>query len=269
MNSAALSKLPFRETPLFNSASLSIYIAGTAVFVCAVLGYYLHPLFFIPSAVLLLPLLYINKKITLYFYVLSFAYAIPIFIYRGELRIDDLFFGVLASIWLMDRALNPSGNSVKTFLKKPLLICLAVCGLSVFSAYLQFGAFWGFRSAYFYVRMVEYVLVYFVVSDMIRDDRMRFSIIRLVWIGTLFVCAYGLYQSFFLGEVRITSSLSESHAHIGVVLILSFFLIAGYVPVTKNLLERICLVLTFPLIAYVLFLSASRSAISSIKSRRP
>ncbi|KPK95971.1 hypothetical protein AMJ80_02590 [bacterium SM23_31] len=130
--------------------------------------------------------------------------------------------------------------------------------------FFKYGLFFTIRSGYFFIRMAEYVSIYFIISDMIKDQKTRIIIIRLIWIITLFICSVGLYQYHISGLPSITSTLSESHVYLGTFLMFTFFILAGYIFVTKNVLEKIALLLTLPLMIYILFLSALRTGILSI-----
>jgi len=90
-NSSALNDR-FEITPHFGGIPLAALVGGIAFFVFLLLAYYVNPLFYLAAACLILPLLYINKTAALYLYVLAYAYTLPLYSYRGDLRLDDLLF---------------------------------------------------------------------------------------------------------------------------------------------------------------------------------
>ncbi len=248
----------------FRGIPLIAFISGIAVIVFLILGYYIHPLYLIGSVLLLAPLLYINRTAALYLYIVSYVYTLPLITLNAEIRLDDFLFFVLASIWVFDKALYPGHRSSPTKLSRLLLLWLLINGLSILFNVRSFSTLQFIRSGYFFVRMVEYVFVYFIVSDMIKSERMRITAIRLVWGVTVAVCVIGIYQFFILGESNITSTLSENHAHIGVFLMLTFFILLGYAAHTKNPIEKMLLYVTLPLMVYILVLSNLRAGLLAL-----
>lgn len=265
MDNSAVVNNRFEITPHVGGIPLAAFVGGIAFFICLLLAYYVNPLFCIASALLLLPLLYINKTTTLYVYILTFTYTLPIFmLLQAQIRIDDFIFVIIASVWFMDKALNPDVDAPKKIFARPLIIWLIINALSILINLHNFNTHQIIRSGYHLFRMIEYVAVYFIVSDMIKSQKMKITLIRLVWLITLFICLYGLYQYHIGGLIRVTSTLSENHAHIGCFLLLTFFVLIGYISVTRNVLEKILIILTLPLMVYVLFLSASRAGILAL-----
>ncbi len=245
----------------FRGIPLIAFISGIAIIVFLILSYYVHPLYLVGSALLIAPLLYINKTAVLYLYITSYVYTLPLFTFHAELRLDDILFFVLVSVWIVNKALNPERRSFHTKLSRLLLLWLLINGVSIVFNVRSFSSFQLMRSGYFFIRMVEYVFVYFIVSDMLKSERMRITAIRLIWGVTAAVCVIGLYQFFVLSEINITSTLSENHAHIGVFLMLTFFILLGYASHTNNLIEKILLYATLPLMVYISVLSNLRTGL--------
>ncbi|KPK95972.1 hypothetical protein AMJ80_02595 [bacterium SM23_31] len=124
MNNSFAVNDRFEITPRSGGIPLAAFVGGIAFFIFLLLAIYFNSLYFIPAACLLLPLLYLNKTATLYVYVLVYAYALPIYSYQGDLRLDDLLFIVLVSTWLMDKMLNPCAESQKKPFTRPLILWL-------------------------------------------------------------------------------------------------------------------------------------------------
>lgn len=263
MNNPALIDKEFELSPQSRGIPL-VFLSGIAFFVFLALGYYVHPFYYLVPAIILISLLFVNKNSTLCLYVLSFGYSLPLMTITAEVRLDDLFFVVIISIWLMSKALNPSKKSTKPFLAKALIAWVAVNALSIVANILHYDNRQIIYSGYYLFRMIEYILIYFIFVDMINTYKLKITLIRLIWFTTLFVCLYGLYQYHFTGVSRVTSTLSENHAHIGSFLVFTFFVLVGYASYTRNSAEKLWLVLSLPLIVYVLFLSASRAAIVAL-----
>ena len=261
MNNPAVFENRIEFLPNFRGLSLAAFISGIILLVLLPLGYYIHYIFFFVSAAIVFPLLYINKVSALYLYVLSYAYTLPVLIVTAEIRIEDLFFVVLASIWLMDKALNPGTGKEDKLFKYPLLIWLAVNGLSIAANLHNYSNHQIIRSGYYFVRMTQYIMVYFIFTDMIKTHRMRVTLIRLIWMVNLFVCLYALYQFHIEGWARSTATLSPDHAHIGAFLVISIFFLIGYYSMTRNVVEKSALLITFVLMIYTLVISASRTSI--------
>jgi len=262
-NSSALNDR-FEITPHVGGIPLAVFGGGIAFFVFLLLAYYVNPLFYLAAACLILPLLYINKTAALYLYVLAYAYTLPLLPFRAQIRLDDFFFVILASIWFMDKALTSNKNISKTLITRLLLIWLVINALSVLVNFPHFSTFQILRSGFFLTRMIEYILVYFIVSDMLKTLNMKIVMIRLIWLITLFICLVGLYQFHVLGWSTVTSTLSINHAHIGVFLVFTFFIFLGYASFTNNLLEKFIIILILPLMVYIIFLSASRAGILAL-----
>ena len=261
MNNPAVLENRIEFLPNFKGLTLAVFISGIILLVLLPLGYYIHYIFFFVSAAIFFPLLYINKVSVLYLYVLTYAYTLPLLIVTAEIRIEDFFFVILASIWLMDKALNPGTGKDDKLFKYPLLIWLAVNGLSIAANLHNYSNHQIIRSGYYFVRMTQYIMVYFIFTDMIKTHRMRVTLIRLIWMVNLFVCLYAMYQFHIEGWARSTSTLSPDHAHIGACLVISIFFLIGYYSMTRNVVEKSALLITFVLMIYTLVISASRTSI--------
>ena len=264
MNNPAVLENRIEFLPNFRGLSLAAFIAGVMLFVFLLLGFYVHYLLFFAAMAILVPLLYINKVFVLYLYVLSYAYTLPLFSIRADIRFDDLLFAVIASIWFMDKALNPSVSSKYRFLSSALIFWLIVNAFSIIANIGGFDSNQIIYSGYYFIRLVEYVLVYFIVTDMIKSPQMKVALIRIIFVITVYICLYGIYQYHIEGLSRVTATLAENHAHIGSFLVFNFFVLAGYALQTKNAIEKFLITLFLPVMVYVLFLSALRAGIIAL-----
>ncbi|MFC1730808.1 O-antigen ligase family protein [candidate division KSB1 bacterium] len=256
--------IEFESTSHIQGYTLVTFIAGVLFFSVSAAASLYHPVFFALFALPFLPFLLVSKRITLYIFILSFAYAAPLFEYRGELRFDDIIFAIIAITWLMDKALNPVKIDREKKISGLLLIWLCINVLSIVLLLPRAGMAQLLRSTYFFIKMTQYISVYFIVTDLVRDETTRINALRLVWLSTVFICIYGLIEYFIIGETVVTSTLSPNHAHIGVYLLLNIFLFAGYIKYAGNPAEKLLVFCSLPFMVYILFLSTSRASIVAL-----
>ncbi len=249
-----------------NSRGILLFAILGAIFlpIILILGYNIDPLYYLSIGILGLPLLYFNKNFALYFYVTSYVYTLPIYKFTAPIRIDDFIFVVIASIWFLDKMLNPKIEKSNKIIGRSLIIWLIINALSIIINFTNYGGLQLLQANYLFLRLIEYVLVYFIISDLIKTHEARIIIIRLIWFITIFISLFGLYQYHFEEMLRLTSTLSDNHAHIGTFLPLTFFLLLGYLFMSKNIFEKVLILSSLPLIIYVLILSASRAGILAL-----
>ncbi|MFC1553413.1 O-antigen ligase family protein [candidate division KSB1 bacterium] len=256
--------ITYRSPRIFKGIPLIFFLYGISIFVFCLLGLNIHYIFFLPALLMIFPFLYISKTVTLYIYAVSFSFTIPLFSYRMDLRLDDILFFVMFTVWLMDKALNSKAETPEKIFKKPLLLWLGINAVSVILILPQFGWFFFIRSAVFMVRFAEYILIYFIVTDLIKTHSQKIILLRIILYSSFFVCIYGLYQYYFMGLVDITSTLSPNHAHIGVYISLSFFVLLGFFRITDSFIDKFLIFLTLPMMVYIVFLSSSRMGVISL-----
>jgi len=244
---------------------LTLFVLISGVLYCTLTGIagYFNPLFYVAYFLLFLPFLIINRTLLLYVFVLSFAYALPLAVLRNNVyvRIDDLLFVVIVMIWFFNKALNAQQVNSKRFLAKPLLIWAGITFFSILVMLPDASTLALNRSAYFFLRFVQYILVYFIVADSIKELNTRDNLMTILWLSTLFICIYGLVQYYIIDLLKATGPLSPNHAHIGIYLLFLFFIFAGYIRSCRKFIGKFLFAIILPLMVYVLFLSASRAAI--------
>jgi len=265
MNDAALHYRMDRDIRI-RGIPLAVLVGGTGIFAALAAAASLYPLFYIGVALLFVPFLFVNKQVTLYIYVLSFAYAVPFFEYYDSVfvRLDDVLFIVIALFWFMDKTLSEKRAASGTFLASPLLIWLGINALTAALLFPRASSIQLFKAAYLLLRLIQYTAIYFIIADFIKTERMRVVILRLLFISTVFICIYAFAQYIVFERWRVSGPLSGNHAHIGSYLLFMFFIFAAYIGFTRNIIERALVVVFLPVMVYILFLSASRAAILSL-----
>lgn len=141
----------------------------------------------------------------------------------GSLHIPDVILLALLGLIILRWLVEPSFKMVRTPLDWPLLSFYSVALLSTFIAIFRSSVAFsiGFRE----VRVVTYYLTFFIVTNLVREDRQLFLLLRGLFLLATIVAAVMIAQ-FLLGESvrlmpgRIETLSTQSMSHEGIARIL-------------------------------------------------
>ncbi len=250
------------ELPIsFDFRQMTILISGVILLTSVLVAAHFRSEYYLGILVLFFPLFFFSKTLALYSFVLSFSYSRPLFETRLDFRLDDILFVIVGAIWILSKFLSHQKKSETSSLHRILYVWLAINVLSIVINISNYDTTQILKSAYYLFRTIQYVFIFFIVSDLITSNRIKMTLLRLVWALSLIICIYGVYQVNLLGDRIAISTLSDNHVHIGVFCALTIFVLFGLLAHTKNYYEKLAIFLTLILILYVLMLSASRTGL--------
>jgi len=250
---------------IFDYLPVIIFISGLLLIVSIVLGLTVSYYYFLFSASIFLPFIFFNSTLVTYLYIFSYIYSIPIIVIsNGQIRIDDLLFFILFLVWGIEKLSNPNSRDKNKFLLIPLQIWVFINAVSIAINVNNLSLHQIIRSLYYFSRLLEYTMVYFMLYDLIKTIQIKINIYKIIWLITIGICAYGIYEYFIKGEITITSTLSPDHAHIGAFLSFTFFILLGYMFYMRSVWWKAAVFAAMLVSLYVLFLSNSRTGIIAI-----
>jgi hypothetical protein len=149
---------------------------------------------------------FLEKSLFLIPFFIVFSCSIPFLNIGGRtvnIGFDYIFLTVLVSVWLMRKALSPSGSLVKSFeFKKPLIIFTILQGFSAIRAFLTFGYI---DSLLYLIIWILYLFMFLIVVDMSLPVKMIKQLIVLMLIMANAVAVYGIVDYLLTGGIRIVS----------------------------------------------------------------
>ncbi len=238
-----------------------IVIIGILYFPAIVFLTDIEPFFILFLPLIFLPFLFLNKKLLILVFASAFVYARPLISANVDIRIDDFVFIVLSAIWIFDKLLLAPFPKNNTGIKKLLVIWFIVNSLSVIMAFPEISRHQFFQSMYYLTSLGQYIFLFFIISDFTNKYNMKEKLLNIICGISLIISIAGIVQVHVLGLEIATGTLSYNHFHLGIYICLTFFVLAGYMSGSRNLLTRSFILLTMVLMVYALYLSASRAGI--------
>ncbi len=115
------------------------------------------------------------------------------------IRLDDIFLLVIFFGWMARMAINKELGLLRvTPINRPILIYVFICMLSSGIGALE-GTTNPKHSMFYIIKYIEYFIVFFMVTNNIKDYRQVKTFVWLMFLTCMIVSAYGLYSSFSLG----------------------------------------------------------------------
>jgi|GEM_PF-5661322 len=192
-------------------------------------------------------------------YLLSFSVSMPLFELAVGVHLDDFLLPLVLLIWFGRKVFLDESLFEKTDIGKHLVFFLVVAATFTFLNFHRLTSREMLVSSFAVVRLLEFTIPFFVITSLIRSERDSITLLWIAVVGSIWVTLYGIYQ-WMDGRQVVVSTLSPNHLHIGVYLVLMFFLSLGLlyseVRTSRKLLLTLVLVLQF----IVLIGSNSRAA---------
>ncbi|MBU0635278.1 MAG: O-antigen ligase family protein [Candidatus Omnitrophica bacterium] len=115
------------------------------------------------------------------------------------LRLDDIFLFMVFLGWFAKTAINKElGLLRKNILNKPIIIYIFICVIS--SAFGIIGGTTDARYSFFYIiKYIEYFIIFFMVSNNVRDEKQVKVFLFYMLLTCLIVCVYALRFTFVEG----------------------------------------------------------------------
>jgi hypothetical protein len=144
------------------------------------------------------------------------------------IRFEDLLLIIIFFAWLARMAINKElGLFTATPLNRPLVAYIAICLLSTSFGVLR-GSVMPAKGFFFALRYLEYILLYFMVANNIRD---KTQVKRFVFAFLLTCALVSLYATLHIGKIaRVSAPFEGAHGEpntLGGYLILLFALAMG------------------------------------------
>ncbi|MCP4650950.1 MAG: hypothetical protein GY853_12860 [PVC group bacterium] len=177
------------------------------------------------------------------------------------IRLDDIFLFIIFFGWLAKTALNKEMGLLKVaLLNKPIIFYVFVCIVSS-----CFGALRGTtnptHSIFYILKYVEYFIVFFMVSNNIKDKNQVRIFVGLMLLTCVIVCIYGSYISLAEG-LRATApfeGIGEANTLAGYLIIMGGLVLGLFIYAADSVRKRVLLAVLFSVIVFTLIYTLSRS----------
>lgn len=200
-----------------------------------------------------------STQIALVGYLLAFSYSLPLIDVGAEFYLDDFLFVLLLALLIGNVILNAQPIN-RGQLGKTLFIFGCAAALLTATNVWRFDGRQLAKSVFSIFRLGEYILAYFMVSTLVQDRKQARHLFVVLIIGAVWVVLAGIYQWVILQWPIVVSTLSPNHAHIGVYIIITFFIALTFFYRNKNFVARTFLAVLMVLMLIVLVESRSRAA---------
>ncbi|MFH2146275.1 MAG: O-antigen ligase family protein [Candidatus Omnitrophota bacterium] len=177
------------------------------------------------------------------------------------LRLDDIFLFMVFLGWFAKTAINKElGLLRKNILNKPIIIYIFICVIAS-----AFGIIQGktnVKESFFYIiKYIEYFLIFFMVSNNVRDEKQVKVFLFYMLLTCVIVCVYALRFTFIEGmraSAPFEGKYGEPNTLAGYLLIISG-MIMGIMLYSRNVLLKASLFMLFILNIITLLYTLSRA----------
>lgn len=229
------------------------------------------------SVLILFGVAFLKIEFALFILLLSFSYAYPIIITpygpSTYIRLDDLIFTLILTIWLL-KMLGSGKISINiTPLGRSILMFLSFILISFHRILFTSNVHHFMYASFHFIKLLQYFLVYILVSNCKLDEREKKYLFYSIWIAGLIVGIIGVLQITGVADIRyygyeemvrgkggIVSTLSYNYAHLGMYMLIVISITLSLLLSSKSLIWRISLLISMHFFLFVLFCTTSRAS---------
>jgi len=201
-----------------------------------------------------------NSALALGIYLLAFSFAIPLFKLPVQIYFDDLLFLGVFAVWIGRKLFEGRVLFRRSPLNWVLVAWLGATAISILMNLPRYDGHQVLKSAYAFVRMAEYILIFYMVTSLIDDGSQAQRFLWVAMVGALWVGGFGAFQWLVEHRYVSVSTLSENHLHLGAYALLTFFLALGLFYGVAGAGKRLFLLLVMTMLLLALIGSQSRAA---------
>ncbi|MFH2137089.1 MAG: O-antigen ligase family protein [Candidatus Omnitrophota bacterium] len=177
------------------------------------------------------------------------------------IRLDDIFLFIIFFGWLAKMAVNKEVGLLRvTFLNKPIIFYVFICIVSSCLGALR-GTTNPVHTIFYILKYIEYFIVFFMVSNNIKDKNQVKLFTDLILLTCVIVCIYGSYLSLIKG-VRATApfeGIGEANTLAGYLIVMGGLVLGLFVYASASFRKRFLLAGLFSLVLFTLIYTLSRS----------